>query len=139
MRRPHTTDIQQREKRHNVFFIPEVKPSVPGSGASRFSHSPTASTGSRFSVSKHVSMLEASRHRLSIRKSASFPMQQTAPKPFLSSCADITRHGRDWNAEFQLAWEMDDSTISQAEARMEQLCRVEREFVAEATRTVKQL
>ncbi|EAN88843.1 hypothetical protein, conserved, partial [Trypanosoma cruzi] len=139
MRRPHTTDIQQREKRHNVFFIPEVKPSVPGSGASRFSHSPTASTGSRFSVSKHVSMLEASRHRLSIRKSASFPMQQTAPKPFLSSCADITRHGRDWNAEFQLAWEMDDSTISQAEARMEQLCRVEREFVAEATRTVKQI
>ncbi|EKF30874.1 hypothetical protein MOQ_005298 [Trypanosoma cruzi marinkellei] len=48
-------------------------------------------------------------------------------------------HGRDWNAEFQLAWEMDDSTISQAEARMEQLCRVEREFVAEATRTVKQI
>ncbi|PWV20592.1 Flagellar Member 3 [Trypanosoma cruzi] len=139
MRRPHTTDIQQREKRHNVFFIPEVKPSVAGSGASRFSHSPTASSGSRVSVSKHVSMLEASRHRLSIRKSAAFPMQQTAPKPFLSSCADITRHGRDWNAEFQLAWEMDDSTISQAEARMEQLCRVEREFVAEATRTVKQI
>ncbi|RNF10139.1 uncharacterized protein Tco025E_06868 [Trypanosoma conorhini] len=34
---------------------------------------------------------------------------------------------------------MEDSTISQAEVRMEQLRRVEREFVAEATYTVKQI
>ncbi|RNF03786.1 hypothetical protein TraAM80_05632 [Trypanosoma rangeli] len=34
---------------------------------------------------------------------------------------------------------MEDSTISQAEVRMEQLRRVEREFVAEATQTVKQI
>ncbi|PBJ72115.1 hypothetical protein BCY84_16029 [Trypanosoma cruzi cruzi] len=61
-------------------------------------------------------------------------------RAFVNASAEYSPlHGRDWNAEFQLAWEMDDSTISQAEARMEQLCRVEREFVAEATRTVKQI
>ncbi|RNF10140.1 uncharacterized protein Tco025E_06869, partial [Trypanosoma conorhini] len=140
MRRSQTTDTQQRDRRQNVVFASE--PNVGGSvsGPSRSSVSPMTSTASqRLSYMRRISMLEASRHRLSIRKSAAFPMQQTAPKPFLSSCADITRHGRDWNAEFQLAWEMEDSTISQAEVRMEQLRRVEREFVAEATYTVKQI
>nr|CCC92239.1 unnamed protein product [Trypanosoma congolense IL3000] len=98
----------------------------------------TSMSSQRTSV-RAPSLLEASRHRLSIRKLAAFPMQQTAPKPFLACCSDITRYGRDWNAEFQLAWEMDDSTVPQAESRMETLRRIEREFVDAAIRTARQI
>ncbi|KEG13533.1 hypothetical protein DQ04_00951090 [Trypanosoma grayi] len=140
MRRTVTDETPKREKRQNVVFTPESDGLALVSGTSRSSRSPTTSTNSqRMSVLRHISMVEASRHRLSIRKSAAFPMQQTAPKPFLACCADITRHGRDWNAEFQLAWEMEDNTISQAESRMEALRRVEEEFVAEAVYTVRQI
>ncbi|ORC89837.1 uncharacterized protein TM35_000101050 [Trypanosoma theileri] len=139
MRRSQTTGTPVRERRSNVMFFPETEMSATVPSPSR-SRSPTVSTGSqRVSSAKRLSVVEASRHRLSIRKSAAFPMQQTAPKPFLASCADITRHGRDWNAEFQLAWEMEDNTVSQAESRLEALRRVEREFVADAVRTVKQI
>ncbi|KAH9582329.1 CLU domain [Trypanosoma melophagium] len=140
MRRSHTANTPVRERRSNVMFFPETETSANVSGFSRASNSPAKSAGSqRVSSVRNLSVVEASRHRLSIRKSAAFPMQQTAPKPFLTSCADITRHGRDWNAEFQLAWEMEDNTVSQAESRLEALRRVEREFVADAVRTVKQI
>ncbi|ORC89838.1 uncharacterized protein TM35_000101060 [Trypanosoma theileri] len=60
-------------------------------------------------------------------------------RPFLSACAEFYPSYRNWNAEFQLAWEMEDNTVSQAESRLEALRRVEREFVADAVRTVKQI
>ncbi|KAH9582342.1 CLU domain [Trypanosoma melophagium] len=60
-------------------------------------------------------------------------------RAFLSACTEFYPSYRDWNAEFQLAWEMEDNTVSQAESRLEALRRVEREFVADAVRTVKQI
>ncbi|KEG13532.1 hypothetical protein DQ04_00951080 [Trypanosoma grayi] len=60
-------------------------------------------------------------------------------RAFVSVCAEFSSSYRNWNAEFQLAWEMEDNTISQAESRMEALRRVEEEFVAEAVYTVRQI
>ncbi|KAG5482092.1 hypothetical protein LSCM1_05811 [Leishmania martiniquensis] len=74
--------------------------------------------------------------RLAISKNPSFPIQQTAPKPYLAACAEITPKGRNWNAEFQLAWEMENPTIEQAELRMRLLHQLERDFEQEAVRTV---
>lgn len=93
--------------------------------ATRFTRS-ASSQGSRW----------ATEDRLAIRRNPSFPIQQTAPKPYLAACAEITPHGRNWNAEFQLAWEMEDHSIEQAEQRMNALRQIEREFEKEAATTV---
>ncbi|RHW70794.1 Flagellar Member 3 [Trypanosoma brucei equiperdum] len=138
-RRNPSVDSNARDRKPGVMFptTPENQ-GVPIEDV-RSSYSRLTSTSSQRTAQRHVSMLEASRHRLSIRKIAAFPMQQTAPKPFLASCADITRYARNWNAEFQFAWEAEDNTISQAVSRMEALRRIEKEFVEEATRKAKQI
>ncbi|KPA78089.1 hypothetical protein ABB37_06817, partial [Leptomonas pyrrhocoris] len=96
--------------------------------ATRFARSASAQ-GSRW----------ATEDRLAIRRNPSFPIQQTAPKPYLAACAEITPRGRNWNAEFQLAWEMEDHTIEQAEQRMHALRQIAREFEKEAATTVVQI
>ncbi|KAG5509031.1 hypothetical protein GH5_06258 [Leishmania sp. Ghana 2012 LV757] len=86
----------------------------------------TSSNGSRW----------ATEGRLAICKNPSFPIQQTAPKPYLAACAEITPKGRNWNAEFQLAWEMESHTLEQADLRMRTLHQLERDFEGEAVGTV---
>ncbi|GET87532.1 hypothetical protein, conserved [Leishmania tarentolae] len=81
----------------------------------------------------------AAESQLSICKNPSFPIQQTAPKPYLAACAEITPKGRNWNAEFQLAWEMESDSIEQAELRMRILHQIERDFEGEAAGTIVQI
>ncbi|CBZ33153.1 hypothetical protein, conserved [Leishmania donovani] len=78
----------------------------------------------------------ATESQLAICKNPSFPIQQTAPKPYLAACAEITPKGRNWNAEFQLAWEMENDSIEQAELRMRILHQIERDFEGEAAGTI---
>ncbi|KAG5504314.1 hypothetical protein JIQ42_06146 [Leishmania sp. Namibia] len=78
----------------------------------------------------------ATEGRLAICKNPSFPIQQTAPKPYLAACAEITPKGRNWNAEFQLAWEMENHTPEQADLRMRTLHQLECDFEGEAVGTV---
>ncbi|KAG5482623.1 hypothetical protein CUR178_05766 [Leishmania enriettii] len=78
----------------------------------------------------------ATEGRLAICKNPSFPIQQTAPKPYLAACAEITPKGRNWNAEFQLAWEMENHTLELADLRMRTLHQLERDFEGEAVGTV---
>lgn len=74
-----------------------------------------------------------------IRCAPSFPMQQVAPKPYLRSCGDITPTGKDWNAEFQLAWELEDYEEVRAGQRAALLTQIVQDFEAEAAESITKI